>query len=710
MTLISEEYRQEQAALHAVGNYGTAALMYGHTVLGLLKSTGARSLLDYGCGSKQSLLQNLNLPIEVVYEGYDPAIPDFSSAPCPAEFVTCIDVLEHIEPHFLDNVLDHLAELADPYGFFTVHTGPALKFLSDGRNAHLTQKGLQWWLPRFQQRFELLTTQTIPNGFAIVVRSLQSDNHLPPPGPLKLPTTTQQPKPPKSPVRTQTSVKYAGFQLTFQTPNAITAQQISTLPSDAPETLQWIADMTPGSLFLDARANTGIFSVLAAVTREAKVFSFEPEAQNFALLNANLSANHLEGQVLAYPLFLSSNIQLGQLLVPKTSAGEAGHCLGMFANLETEDPAALRQGAISTTIDQLIESGAIPTPNYLRIDGNGLQIKVLEGARKALANPALREILVRHQAPSSDQQAIIELLGKCGFSTPSNLQAGDFISPEHPKKTSTLIFKRALEAPPKWVEFTKQFRLAPAPTARGRAVMEYLFQRVADAAVITDPYPYAVIDHVFPEDYYQEILANFPTETSLRPLGETGRVTENAYKERHVVLFTDEELARMSISQQTFWQEFASWMYSDLFLGLFVLKFQRVLGPRFERILAVEPTIKARSDALLVNDHTSYAIGPHTDAPHRLVTFLFYLPHDDSMRELGTSVFRPKDPNFVCWGGPHHNFDAFTKVATVDFLPNRLLTFPKTERSFHGVEKITRENINRPLLINNIRLLNSVTH
>jgi hypothetical protein len=151
-------------------------------------------------------------------------------------------------------------------------------------------------------------------------------------------------------------------------------------------------------------------------------------------------------------------------------------------------------------------------------------------------------------------------------------------------------------------------------------------------------------------------------------------------------------------------------MYSDVFLNAFVAKFASALGPRLDRILASSDALRVRGDALLVNDQTNYAVGPHTDAPHRLVTFLFYLPKDDSMRDLGTSVYRPKDSNFVCWGGPHHPFEKFEHVRTVEFLPNRLLAFPKTEKSFHGVERIEREGINRPLLINNIRLLNAVTH
>jgi hypothetical protein len=172
--LISEAYRQEQAALHATGRYGEAALQFGTVVAALLNLSGAGSLLDYGCGSRRSLLQAIKLSDEVVYEGYDPAVPDYSTQPLPAELVCCIDVLEHIEPELLDNVLDELGRLCDPLGLFTIHTGPAVKLLSDGRNAHLTQQGPHWWSRKLTKRFDLLGIAEYEFGFATVVRSRQS--------------------------------------------------------------------------------------------------------------------------------------------------------------------------------------------------------------------------------------------------------------------------------------------------------------------------------------------------------------------------------------------------------------------------------------------------------------------------------------------------------------------------------------------------------
>lgn len=165
--LLSEQYRQEQARLHSFGNYGTASLGYGPVVSQIVERSGAKTLLDYGCGSMRNLAKVLDC--DVLYEGYDPAVPQFSADPNPADLVVCIDVLEHIEPECLDSVLDHLKAKTLGHTFFTVHTGPAVKTLSDGRNAHLLQEPAAWWLPKLMTRWNLLQFQANKTGFWVVM-------------------------------------------------------------------------------------------------------------------------------------------------------------------------------------------------------------------------------------------------------------------------------------------------------------------------------------------------------------------------------------------------------------------------------------------------------------------------------------------------------------------------------------------------------------
>jgi len=52
---------------------------------------------------------------------------------------------------------------------FTVHIGPAVKVLSDGRNAHLIQQPPAWWLPRILERFELVRFNRLASGFWVGV-------------------------------------------------------------------------------------------------------------------------------------------------------------------------------------------------------------------------------------------------------------------------------------------------------------------------------------------------------------------------------------------------------------------------------------------------------------------------------------------------------------------------------------------------------------
>lgn len=169
--LISEEYRKEQEQLHENPNYGVASVSFAPMVTNLINTLQVNEMLDYGAG-KGRLAKSINPDRRVLIELYDPAMPDYSDDPEPREFVTCIDVLEHIEPDMLDNVLDDLQRVTKKYGFFTIHTGPAVKTLSDGRNAHLTQESYEWWLPKLWSRFKVHQLTHTPHGFYVIVRSL----------------------------------------------------------------------------------------------------------------------------------------------------------------------------------------------------------------------------------------------------------------------------------------------------------------------------------------------------------------------------------------------------------------------------------------------------------------------------------------------------------------------------------------------------------
>jgi len=170
---ITEEYRRLQQELHKNPNYGVASLTFAPIVADVIRHYRVASVSDYGAG-KKNLLKGLAQAGVVVpsYLPYDPAFPEYGS-PAPADLVCCIDVLEHIEPDLVDSVISELAAITTKLGFFTVHTGPAVKFLQDGRNAHLIQKPSSWWLEKLIRHFDILQLQThqmMGAGFWVLVR------------------------------------------------------------------------------------------------------------------------------------------------------------------------------------------------------------------------------------------------------------------------------------------------------------------------------------------------------------------------------------------------------------------------------------------------------------------------------------------------------------------------------------------------------------
>lgn len=149
--LISPQYRDLCLRAHAEGKkpWGADGWKHANTIAAYAKEIGAKSVLDYGCGQGRlrTTLEQMGSPLNV-YE-YDPAIVGKSALPRPADLVACTDVLEHIEPDLVDNVLTHIRGLAIKGVFLVVSTRPANKILPDGRNAHLIVEPATAWLVRF---------------------------------------------------------------------------------------------------------------------------------------------------------------------------------------------------------------------------------------------------------------------------------------------------------------------------------------------------------------------------------------------------------------------------------------------------------------------------------------------------------------------------------------------------------------------------------
>ena len=121
-----------------------------------------RSLLDFGCG-KGIVTEQLKAEyphIDVL--GYDPSTE--SILPDAVEMVFSKDVLEHIEPELLEQVLSDLFRRTEKVQYHLIACHKAIHYLPDGRNAHLIIETPDWWQRLFRSM-----------GFRIIQEAVEGD-------------------------------------------------------------------------------------------------------------------------------------------------------------------------------------------------------------------------------------------------------------------------------------------------------------------------------------------------------------------------------------------------------------------------------------------------------------------------------------------------------------------------------------------------------
>jgi 2-polyprenyl-3-methyl-5-hydroxy-6-metoxy-1,4-benzoquinol methylase len=157
VTTITEDYRALNAELHRTRpDYGRRGHRHADRVVRLVVRFDAASVLDFGCG-KGTLAPALRARLpKIDVREYDPAIPGKDANPEPADILVCCDVLEHIEPDCLDDVLAELARLTLKVGHLVIATQPdQTKLLPDGRNPHLIVQPASWWRERLRPYFRV---------------------------------------------------------------------------------------------------------------------------------------------------------------------------------------------------------------------------------------------------------------------------------------------------------------------------------------------------------------------------------------------------------------------------------------------------------------------------------------------------------------------------------------------------------------------------
>ena len=184
-----------------------------------------------------------------------------------------------------------------------------------------------------------------------------------------------------------------------------------------PFTVEWIeSHVHEGDVLYDVGANVGAFSFIAAkhCRQQLTIVAFEPGYATFAHLCDNIVLNGCDRCIIPVPLPLASRTGLAGFQYRSLHAGQSRHVLseGAGARAKKKADTRYRQPVLAVRLDDLVSQYELPAPTHIKLDVDGGEVKVLEGAPRTLSGPSLRSILVEvDQNLTEPVQRILETHG-----------------------------------------------------------------------------------------------------------------------------------------------------------------------------------------------------------------------------------------------------------------------------------------------------------
>ncbi len=137
-------------------------------------------------------------------------------------------------------------------------------------------------------------------------------------------------------------------------------------------------------IIFDVGSNIGTITMwLAKLFPQGEIYSFEPQRQVFYQLCGNISINNLYN-VHAFNMALNDKKESIRVLEPNYFLNQD---FGTFSLIESKIISSNKELIVnSDTVDNFISTNLIQKIDLLKIDAEGMDIKVLIGAKKTIEN------------------------------------------------------------------------------------------------------------------------------------------------------------------------------------------------------------------------------------------------------------------------------------------------------------------------------------
>jgi FkbM family methyltransferase len=213
---------------------------------------------------------------------------------------------------------------------------------------------------------------------------------------------------------TTTIVKAGNFEVVCG--NTLEMWRASTLYTKEKGTIQWLQEnVKKGDVVLDIGANIGLYTLIAAelAGETGLIYAVEPHVGNAFSLIKNVCKNGFSTRVRLITTPLSEAPEFLEFNYVYTFAGSSGHQLNNTVN---EDGANFCPVFVelkeAVNLDHLVKKNSVKVPNVVKIDVDGLELKILSGMVCTLDNPSLRTVQVEvHPGQAQEIKALLEAHG-----------------------------------------------------------------------------------------------------------------------------------------------------------------------------------------------------------------------------------------------------------------------------------------------------------
>lgn len=218
--------------------------------------------------------------------------------------------------------------------------------------------------------------------------------------------------------------------------------------------------------------------------------------------------------------------------------------------------------------------------------------------------------------------------------------------------------------------------------------VRHVVAAVESSSTRTEPFPFTLIENVFPDDVYRSALAAWPGADAFAGASKRHHTDEYGGSTRQRMNLVEKSLAELPAGTRRIWTTLRAAIGSPAVKAAVFGKLAGGLSRRFGTSPQEAVEVEAYPRDVLYTEKQGYRIAPHPDTREKIVTMQIAFPPDDRMKHVGTE-FYSRSANPLHWLREPRGF---VVRESMPFLPNCAYAFSVLNtiglKSWHGRSKI----------------------